>query len=166
MWNLYGPDRSAFYRHHTVTSVFTKVYGQFKLRESQMWSFILWLCHYFCIIVNLSPEASHFFSLLTAQSASQHLSHSNINTVMTEAAMQGANCTSGAVWDSISCSRTLWHAIFFLICSATVDIFNSITSRPDSGPCSNPVWTINVCVNLNVSQRWKKVYVEFRDVAS
>ena len=29
---------------------------------------------------------------------------------MAEAAMQGANCTSGAIWGSLSCSRTLQHA--------------------------------------------------------
>ena len=29
---------------------------------------------------------------------------------MVEAAMQGANCTAGAIWGSVSCSRTLWHA--------------------------------------------------------
>ena len=30
--------------------------------------------------------------------------------LMAEAVMQGANCTSGAIWGSVSCSRTLQHA--------------------------------------------------------
>ena len=31
-------------------------------------------------------------------------------TLIAEAAMQGANCTSQAIWGSVSCSRTLQHA--------------------------------------------------------
>ena len=34
-------------------------------------------------------------------------------SLMAEAAMQGANCTSGTVWSSVSCSRTLRHAANF-----------------------------------------------------
>ena len=34
-------------------------------------------------------------------------------SLMAEAAMQGANCTSGAIWGSVSCSRILQHASQF-----------------------------------------------------
>ena len=51
---------------------------------------------------------------IQTQSTSQYLPHSHththIHTLMEEAAMQGANCTSGAIWGSVSCSRTLRHA--------------------------------------------------------
>ena len=33
--------------------------------------------------------------------------HTRIHTLMTEAAMQGASCSSGAIWGGVSCSRTL-----------------------------------------------------------
>ena len=36
--------------------------------------------------------------------------HTHIHTLMVEAAMQGASCVSGAIWGSVSCSRTLQHA--------------------------------------------------------
>ena len=56
-----------------------------------------------------------FSRLLTTQSftitiALQYLQHSPIHTLMAEAAMQGANCTSGAIWGSLTCSRVLQHA--------------------------------------------------------
>ena len=35
--------------------------------------------------------------------------HSPIHTLMAEAAMQGANCTSGAIWGSVYSSMTLQH---------------------------------------------------------
>ena len=37
-------------------------------------------------------------------------SHPHIDTQMAEAAMQDTNCSSGAIWGSVSCSRTLQHA--------------------------------------------------------
>ena len=44
----------------------------------------------------------------------QHLSvspiHTHIHTLLAEAAMQGANCSSGAIWGSVSCSGSLRHA--------------------------------------------------------
>ena len=49
----------------------------------------------------------HFSSLLfqSAQSALQHLSyssiHTHLHTVMAEAAMQGANCSSGTIWVTV-----------------------------------------------------------------
>ena len=51
-----------------------------------------------------------FSSLLTAQSALQNLPHSPNNTLMAKAAMHGANYSSGAIWGSVSCSRTLRYA--------------------------------------------------------
>ena len=45
----------------------------------------------------------------SAQNILQYLQHSpihaHIHTLMAEAAMQGADCSSGAIWGSVSCSR-------------------------------------------------------------
>ena len=55
-----------------------------------------------------------FSSPLTSQNALQHSSNSSIHkhtdTLMAQTAMQGANCSSEAVWGSVSCSRILQRA--------------------------------------------------------
>ena len=38
------------------------------------------------------------------------LIHTHIHTLMAEAAMQGANCSSGAIVGSVSCLKSHWHA--------------------------------------------------------
>ena len=65
-------------------------------------------------MVNDLAVLLRFCSLLTAQSALQYIPHSpihtHIHTLMANSAMQGAFCSSGAIWGSASCSRTLRHA--------------------------------------------------------
>ena len=50
----------------------------------------------------------------STQSTSQFLPHSPVHTpihiLMEEAAIQGANCTSGVIWGSVSFSRRFQHA--------------------------------------------------------
>ena len=79
---------------------------------------------------------------------------------MAEAAMQGANCLSGAIWGSVFCSRILWHAA-----GGAGDLNHLIAGRPTLSPELQlphilSVCSSDVCVCLHTewgSEVWSQV---------
>ena len=69
--------------------------------------------------------------------------HSSIHThtLMMEAAMQGANCSSGAIWGSVSWSRTLRHAA-----RGSRDL-NPITRQPALPTEPQPHQQVILCIS-------------------
>ena len=72
------------------------------------------------VLFQSADRSKHFTTLVTVT-----YSHTHLHTLMPEAAMQGADCSSGEIWGSVCCSRTPRHTsnhIHRLSYSRSVDL--------------------------------------------
>ena len=123
-WRLITWEHRRLWKHHNTGGINCVMYILFTITHQSI------VCNRF--IPFMESQGFFFFAGVPVSGRGQGTPWTSCQLIagpslMAEGAMQGANHTSGAIWGSVSCSRTLWLAAQL---SPELGFEPAITSQP------------------------------------